>query len=154
MTITTVGVAGSGTMGAGIGIVAARAGFRTKLFDLNADSLERARQGTEAFLAKSVARGKLSEEQLPQILANWSSTTNLEDLADCDLVIEAVFEDLAVKCELFSRLDSRCAQYHSSRRVTGCATKSRCATAAGHTSKITWMGDGAWQNVAISSPDG
>ena len=108
MTITSVGIAGSGTMGTGIAIVAARAGFKTKVFDLRADSLERARQGTEAFFAKSVARGKLAEEQLPRILDNWSSTTNLDDLAGCDLIIEAVFEDLAVKCELFGRLDSIC----------------------------------------------
>lgn len=108
MTIRTVGIAGSGTMGAGIAIVAARAGFRTKVFDLQEASLERARAGTEGFLRKSVARGKLEGERLSEILGNWSSTTELEDLADCDLVIEAVFEDLAVKCELFSRLDAAC----------------------------------------------
>jgi 3-hydroxybutyryl-CoA dehydrogenase len=108
MTIRTVGVAGSGTMGTGIAIVAARAGFATKIFDLQADSLERARQGTEAFLAKSVARDKLSEKQRAQILDNWSSTTSLDDLADCDLVIEAIYEDLKVKCDLFSGLDAIC----------------------------------------------
>jgi 3-hydroxybutyryl-CoA dehydrogenase len=108
MTITTVGVAGSGTMGTGIAIVAARAGFATKIFDLQAESLDRARQESEAFLAKSVARGKLTEEQRGQILAKWSSTTRLDDLADCDLVIEAIYEDLKVKCDLFTGLDAIC----------------------------------------------
>jgi 3-hydroxybutyryl-CoA dehydrogenase len=110
MRIRTVGVAGAGTMGAGIAIVMARAGFQTKVFDLRPESLAEARRGTESFFRKSVARGKLSEERLPEILGKWSGTTDLEELADCDVVIEAVFEDLSVKCDLFSKLDRVCAE--------------------------------------------
>ncbi|MFL9931705.1 3-hydroxyacyl-CoA dehydrogenase family protein [Paraburkholderia sp. RL18-103-BIB-C] len=106
--VNTVTVAGSGTMGTGIAIVAARAGFRTIVFDAREDALDRARQQTEAFLNKSVARGKLSAEEVESILARWSSTTRLEDLASSDVVIEAVFEDLRVKHELFSALDAIC----------------------------------------------
>jgi len=58
-TIKTVGVAGSGTMGAGIAIVAARAGFRTIVYDTNPEALTRARKQTEGFFAKSIERGKL-----------------------------------------------------------------------------------------------
>jgi 3-hydroxybutyryl-CoA dehydrogenase len=107
-TVKTVAVAGSGTMGTGIAIVAARAGFRTIVFDTRQDALDRARQQTEAFLHKSVARGKLDADEVESILARWSSTTRLEDLASSDLVIEAVFEDLRVKHELFSALDTIC----------------------------------------------
>lgn len=107
-TIKTIGIAGGGTMGAGIAIVCARAGFRTRLFDLKQEAVDRARQQTEAFLSKSVERGKLEAEKLPQIMSQWQGTTDLADFADCDLVIEAVFESLAVKHDLFSKLDKVC----------------------------------------------
>jgi 3-hydroxybutyryl-CoA dehydrogenase len=107
--IKTIGIAGAGTMGAGIAIVAARAGFRTRVFDLNQSALDRARGQTEGFLRKSVERGKLAAEKLPEIMGQWSGTTKLEDFADCDLVIEAVFESLPVKHDLFSKLDKICA---------------------------------------------
>jgi 3-hydroxybutyryl-CoA dehydrogenase len=107
--IKTIGVAGAGTMGAGIAIVCARAGFRTRVFDLNQQSIDRARTQTEGFLRKSVERGKLAAEKLPEIMAQWSGTTGLADFADCDLVIEAIYESLPVKHDLFGKLNSICA---------------------------------------------
>lgn len=106
--IKTIGVAGAGTMGAGIAIVCARAGFRTRVFDLRQDALDRARSQTEGFLRKSVERGKLAAEKLPEIMGQWHGTTQLEDFADCDLVIEAVFESLPVKHDLFGKLNGIC----------------------------------------------
>lgn len=106
--IKTIGIAGAGTMGAGIAIVCARAGFRTRVFDLRQDALERARSQTEGFLKKSVERGKLAAEKLPEIMGQWTGTTELADFADCDLVIEAVFESLPVKHELFAKLNQIC----------------------------------------------
>jgi 3-hydroxybutyryl-CoA dehydrogenase len=106
--IRTIGIAGAGTMGAGIAIVCARAGFRTRVFDLDQQAVDRARGQTEAFLRKSVERGKLDARELPRVMDRWAGTTRLEDLADCDLVIEAVFESLAVKHELFGKLDRIC----------------------------------------------
>ena len=106
--IRTVGVAGSGTMGAGIAIVAARAGFRTIIFDTREEALARARKQTEGFLAKSVERKKLQPAQMETILSDLSGTIRLEDLAACDVVIEAVFEDLEVKVELLRALDRVC----------------------------------------------
>ncbi|WP_028080706.1 3-hydroxyacyl-CoA dehydrogenase family protein [Solimonas soli] len=107
--IRTVGVAGAGTMGAGIAIVAARAGFATRVYDTRQAALDNARAQTEGFLRKSVERGKLKAEQFERAMANWQGTTRLEDLADCDIVIEAVFEDLGVKHGLFAQLDKICA---------------------------------------------
>jgi 3-hydroxybutyryl-CoA dehydrogenase len=104
----TIGIVGSGTMGAGIAIVAARAGFKTLVCDLNGESLLRARKQTEGFLAKSVERGKLAADRMPQILARWQATQDLGALVDCDLVIEAVFEDLQVKHDLFRKLNEIC----------------------------------------------
>src|SRR5687767_2044168 len=106
--IKTVGVAGSGTMGAGIAIVAARAGFRTIVFDTREDALARARKQTEGFFAKSVERKKLDQAQVDTILGSLSGTTDIGGLAECDLVIEAVFEDLKVKHSLLGDLNKVC----------------------------------------------
>ena len=107
-TIKTVGVAGCGTMGAGIAIVAARAGFRTRVFDSRQSALDAARAQTRAFLTKSVDRGKLAPERLDGIMDCLVGTTDIGDLADCDLVIEAIYEDLAAKHALFAKLDAVC----------------------------------------------
>jgi len=110
--IRKVGVCGAGgTMGAGIAIVAARAGFDTVCFDTSADALERARKQTEGFFGKSVERGKLSAEARDAAMGRLSTATGLAALAECDLVIEAVFEDLAVKRELMAGLDAACAPH-------------------------------------------
>jgi 3-hydroxybutyryl-CoA dehydrogenase len=106
--IKTVGVAGSGTMGAGIAIVAARAGYKTIVFDRDQSALDRARQQTQGFFAKSVERKKLTQEKVDSILNGLTSTTRLEDMAQCDIVIEAVFENLKVKHDIFAQLNSVC----------------------------------------------
>ncbi len=106
--IRTVGVAGSGTMGAGIAIVAARAGLRTVVYDTRQDALDRARRQTEGFFRKSVERGKLTEGQVSGILGQLSGTTSIDAMAECDIVIEAVFEDLAVKHALLRQLNAVC----------------------------------------------
>ena len=109
--IKTVGVCGAGgTMGAGIALVAARAGFRAVSFDMSEAALDRAAKQSADFLDKSVARGRLDGGRRDAVLASMSRTTKLGDLAECDLVIEAVFEDLAVKRELLGRLDAVCAE--------------------------------------------
>lgn len=104
----TVGVAGSGTMGTGIAIVAARSGHPTRVFDLSQDSLSRAREQTESFLGNSVRRGKLTEGEAEAALARMLWTMEMEDLGDCDAVIEATFEDLSVKTALVAQLDRVC----------------------------------------------
>jgi 3-hydroxybutyryl-CoA dehydrogenase len=106
--IKTVGVAGCGTMGAGIAIVAARAGFKTIVYDTRGDALATARAQSEAFFRKSVERGKLRPEELPAIMSRWTGTTRIDDLAACDVIIEAVFENLKVKHGLFAELNGIC----------------------------------------------
>jgi 3-hydroxybutyryl-CoA dehydrogenase len=106
--IKTVGVAGAGTMGAGIAIVAARAGFRTLVFDTRQEALNKARSQTEAFLRKSEDKGKLAPGAAAAAMERWQGTTELSALAQCDIVIEAVFEDLAVKHQLFQAIDKVC----------------------------------------------
>ena len=107
--IQKVGVCGAGgTMGAGIAIVASRAGFETACFDTSMEVLDRARSQTEGFFGKSVDRGKMATTDRDAALARLSASTDMGALADCDLVIEAVFEDLGVKRELLGALDGIC----------------------------------------------
>jgi 3-hydroxybutyryl-CoA dehydrogenase len=106
--IKKVGVVGSGTMGSGIAIVAARAGFVTCVFDTNSKNLENLSKQSKDFFEKSVARGKMKPEELEASLKRLSTSSNMTDLADCDIVIEAIFEDLQVKHDLFSKLNAIC----------------------------------------------
>jgi 3-hydroxybutyryl-CoA dehydrogenase len=103
--IRKVGVCGAGgTMGAGIAIVAARAGFEVVRQDVSAEALARSRRDTEAFFGKSVERGKMTPEARDQVMARFADTTALDGLAGCDLVVEAVFEELGVKQALLRAL--------------------------------------------------
>jgi 3-hydroxybutyryl-CoA dehydrogenase len=110
--VKTVGVVGAaGTMGAGIAIVAARAGFHTVCFDASAAGLARAREQSAAFFDASVKRGKMSVEARDAALARLHGATEIGTLAQCDLVIEAVYEDLAIKQRLLGELDAVCAPH-------------------------------------------
>jgi 3-hydroxybutyryl-CoA dehydrogenase len=107
--IKAVGVCGAaGTMGAGIALVAARAGFQTLAYDLSAEALAKATAQSAAFLGKSVERGKMKAEERDAVLGNLKTTTDISALGASDLVIEAVFEDLSVKRALLAKLDAAC----------------------------------------------
>ena len=105
MTIKRVGILGSGIMGSGIAEVAAKTGHEVVLRSRKQESADAMVAALEKSLAKQVERGKLSEEDSATIRGRVSATSNLHELADCDLVIESVVEDLAVKKELFKELD-------------------------------------------------
>ena len=110
--IRTVGVCGAGgTMGAGIAITAARAGYRTICFDASAAGLERAARDTAGFFDNSVKRGKLTQEERDATLALLEPTADKAALAQCDLVLEAVYENLEVKQALFQELDGICPEH-------------------------------------------
>lgn len=137
--IKTVGVVGSGTMGTGIAIVAARAGFRTIVLDTRQDALEHARSQAAAFLAKSVARGKLKEGQDIELMKQWKGTTAMQDMAECDVVIEAVFEDLKVKHDLFSKLDKVCPEHTLFASNTSTISITEIAGGSGRPDKVAGM---------------
>ncbi len=139
-TIKTVAVCGAGgTMGAGIAIVAARAGYRTISYDLEAAPLARSRSQTEAFFDKSVARGKMSEAEQDATLGRMSSTSRLEDLAEADLVIEAIFEDLQVKRDLFSKLDGICPKHTILASNTSTLSITEIASGCGREDRVVGM---------------
>ncbi len=110
MDIKKVGVVGCGLMGAGIAQVAAQAGYETIVREMNEELLEKGLGYISAFLDKGVEKKKLSRAKRDATWARISGTTKLQDLAGCDLVIEAIFENLAAKQELFQELDGICHQ--------------------------------------------
>jgi 3-hydroxybutyryl-CoA dehydrogenase len=100
-----VGVVGLGTMGAGIAQVSVQAGFETVGREVSADLGERGRATIERYLGRGVEKGRLSADERDAALARLTVSTDLGDLADCDLVIEAVLEELDLKRETFAELD-------------------------------------------------
>ena len=103
--IRTVGVVGLGTMGAGIAQVCLEGGVEVVGREISDELGERARERIAHFLGRKVEKGRLGAEELDEALARLRLTTDLGDLAGCDLVVEAAFEDLDVKRELFAALD-------------------------------------------------
>lgn len=106
--IKTIGILGSGTMGAGIAQLCAQQGYTAKLYDIEQALLDNALNRIEASLQKAAEKGTLSTEQVPQVLSKLSLHTHLPELSQCDLIIEAVPEDLALKREIFQQLDGLC----------------------------------------------
>ena len=103
--VKKVGVVGCGIMGSGIVEVCAKAGMDVVFVEVDEERAERGRQSIERSLGKAVERGKLDEAGRDEALARISASTSVDDLADSDLIIEAVSEDLATKLEVFRRLD-------------------------------------------------
>ena len=101
-------VIGAGQMGGGIAQVMAGAGIETYLNDVNLDVIEGRIKFIEGLLTKSVAKGKVTEEQKHDTLRNLTPSLALEDAADCDLVVEAIVENMEIKCKVFSELDKIC----------------------------------------------
>ena len=105
MQIKTVGVLGAGQMGLGIAQAAARAGYDTIMVKATPGSLDAQKGKIEKQLQKDVEKGKLAAADMGALLERLKWTTHLHDLADVDLVVESIVEELAVKREHFSRLD-------------------------------------------------
>ena len=110
MTIKRVGIIGSGTMGSGIAEVAAKAGFEVVLRSRSQQGCDGMQAGLEKSLARQVDKSRITEADRDAALALVRTTTELEELAECDLVIESVVEDLAVKKELFGQLSEICSE--------------------------------------------
>ncbi len=108
MSVKRVGIVGSGIMGSGIAEVAAKAGFEVVLRSRQQETADRMVAGLEKSLAKQVDRGKLEEAERDAVLGRVRAVADLGELAECDLVIESILEDLATKKALFNELDRIC----------------------------------------------
>jgi 3-hydroxybutyryl-CoA dehydrogenase len=105
MDVKTIGVVGIGSMGQGIAQVAAQAGFAVVVRDLDDKILAKGMANIDKFLSKSVEKGKMTADQKGALLGRIKVTTRMEDLADVDFIIEAGFEAMDVKKQIFAELD-------------------------------------------------
>jgi 3-hydroxyacyl-CoA dehydrogenase/enoyl-CoA hydratase/3-hydroxybutyryl-CoA epimerase len=104
--VRKLGVLGAGMMGAGIAYVSAKAGIDVVLLDTTLELAEKGKAHSQQLLDKAVKKGRTTAEQRDALLARIRPTTSYEDLADCDLVIEAVFEDRAVKADVTKKAEA------------------------------------------------
>ena len=108
MPIQKVGVVGCGLMGSGIAQVAAQSGFTTVVREVSQEVLDKGLKGIEKNLARLVEKGTITEAARGEIRGRLTGTTKLEDFKDCDVVIEAIIEQLPLKRELYAALDGIC----------------------------------------------
>jgi 3-hydroxybutyryl-CoA dehydrogenase len=124
MEITKVGVVGCGLMGSGIAEVCARAEYDVVVREINDELLTKGIGRIEKSLGKAVARGKIAQAQADKALGRIEGTTDLADLAGCDLVVEAAIENMAIKKEIFASLD----QILAPEAILASNTSSLCIT--------------------------
>lgn len=105
MIIETIGVVGSGTMGTGIAHQAALSGLKVILCDVEETSLQRSVQRMEQLMDKSIAKGKMTQEQKADVLELITLTTDMTQMKQANIVIEAIFENLEAKKQVFAQLD-------------------------------------------------
>jgi len=108
MAIRKVGVAGCGLMGSGIAQVAAASGFPTVVREVNAELLDKGLKSIDKNLNRLAEKGTITEAAKDEIRGRLKGTTKVEDLQDCDVIIEAIIEQLPAKRELFGALDALC----------------------------------------------
>ncbi len=137
--IETVGVVGLGTMGAGIAQIALLAGSDVVGREVSEELNERARGRIEHFLGRAVEKGKLGAEERDAALARLRTTTEVGELAECDLVIEAIVEELDAKRELFAELDRVCAPDAILATNTSALSVTQIAEATEHPERVIGM---------------
>lgn len=106
MEIKKVGVVGCGLMGSGIAEQAARSGFEVVVREVNEGVLEAGRKRVTGSMARGLQRGKIAQADFDAAMARLAFTTELDDLADCDMVIEAATENMVIKKQIFAQLDA------------------------------------------------
>ncbi|WP_209547118.1 3-hydroxyacyl-CoA dehydrogenase NAD-binding domain-containing protein [Ruegeria sp. HKCCSP346] len=104
--VKKIGVLGAGMMGAGIALVSAQAGMEVVLVDRDQEAADKGKAYTETYLDKGIKRGKVTAEKKEAMLARITSTPDLDHLKGCDLIIEAVFEDMGVKAEMTKKVEA------------------------------------------------
>ena len=110
MDIKKVTVAGAGTMGNGIAQVFAQSGLDVTMLDIKKEFLERGMKTIEKNLGRMVKKGKIEESEIEKVLGRISTTTSESEADNCDLLIEAIYEDFEAKKKIFSKFDSTCGE--------------------------------------------
>ncbi len=108
--VKKVGIIGAGTMGGGISMNFVNVGIPVHIVETKQEALDRGLGVIQKNYERSASRGRFPMQEVPERMARITSSLSMDDLADCDLIIEAVFEDMGVKKEIFTKLDSVCKQ--------------------------------------------
>jgi 3-hydroxybutyryl-CoA dehydrogenase len=108
MEIKKVGVVGCGIMGEGIAHNCAQFGYQVAALDINKELVSKGLKVIASVLKRGVEKGKMSQQEMDAVLGRIKGTTNMNDFADCELIIEAVTEDLELKKKIFAELDQIC----------------------------------------------
>jgi len=108
MGIKKVGVVGCGSMGAGITQLCAQSGYQVVVSEINDELLKKGLASIDKTLARSVEKGRISQQDKDAVISRIKGTTNTKDFSDCDLVIEAAIENLDLKKKIFAELDGIC----------------------------------------------
>ena len=137
--IERVGVVGLGTMGAGIAQLCVEAGLETVGHELDAARGDAARERIAHFLGRKVEKGQLEASRRDQGLARLQVTTDLDELADCDAVVEAVFEELDVKRDLLAALDGVCREDALLATNTSALSVSQIAAASARPERVVGL---------------
>ena len=134
--IRKVGVLGGGLMGSGIAQVAAMAGFETVVREVSDPVIDKSKSGIQKVLAKGIEKGKVTAEQRDAAMSRLSFTTDLAQLASCDIVIEAVVEDLEMKNAMWKDLNEICSADTIFASNTSSLTIAAMAAACGRPEKM------------------
>jgi 3-hydroxybutyryl-CoA dehydrogenase len=136
MDIKTVGIVGCGLMGSGIAEVTARCGYQVVVSEANDELLAKGLDRVRASLTKAVSRGKATQGEMDEALSRIQSTTRLEDFAPCDLIVEAVTEDMALKKQVFAALDTICPPHTIISSNTSCLCVTEMASVTQRGDKV------------------
>ena len=136
MGIKKVGVVGCGIMGAGIAQVCAQSGYQVVALEVNEELLNKGLALINRNLAKSVDKGRISQQDMNTTLERIQGTTDISDFSDCDLVVEAVVENLEVKKQVFAQLDRVCPEHALLATNTSSLCVIEIATATGRLDKV------------------
>jgi 3-hydroxybutyryl-CoA dehydrogenase len=137
--IGKVGVVGLGTMGAGIAQISVQSGHVTVGREVSLELANRGRETIDRYLTRAAEKGRLTQEERDVALGRLSLTTELDDLSDCDLVIEAIVEELEPKRELFAALDRIVAEDAVLATNTSALSVSEIAAATEHPDRVVGM---------------
>lgn len=138
--IKKVGVVGAGMMGAEIALCFARAGMETILSDVSLEVAQKGKEKQAAVLDKSIKKGKLDAALKEGILSKVTPTGDINDMADCDIIIEAVLENLKIKQDIFRELDGICKESTILASNTSSISITKLAAAVGDKRKAQFVG--------------
>ena len=139
MEIKKVGVLGCGLMGAGIAQISAQSNYPVVVSEINEELLNKGLKIIDKTLAKSVEKGKLAEQDKAAIQSRLKGTTNVEDFADCDLIVEAVVENMDLKKKIFADLDRICPSHAVLATNTSCLSVTEIAMATKRPNQVIGM---------------